>query len=200
MPAVVEQGIRHSEGRINMNLFPALSKLEDRDDLHLGRLLVLLNAFAKRDGSGTVNGLTKLAKLDFLLRYPVYLQRALEARHSQKSAKVTDHEQKSVESKMVRFRYGPWDFRYRRFLNLLVGMGLANVSVDGRTVKIGLTQAGQDAATALGQTEAYQDIKERAKLLKGNLDLTATNLMKFVYETFPEIADLRLGEQISHEH
>ncbi len=39
----------------------------------------------------------------------------------------------------------------------------------------------------------------RAKLLKRYFDLTATNLMKFIYDTFPEIGTLRLGTEISHE-
>jgi hypothetical protein len=50
--------------------------LEGDDSLHLGRLLVLLEAFGGRRGDQPIEGLTKLAKLDFLLRYPVYLERA----------------------------------------------------------------------------------------------------------------------------
>jgi len=63
-----------------MSLFETLASLESNDNLHLGRLLVLLSAFAGNTGSGSVDGLTKLAKLDFLLRYPVNLERALQVR------------------------------------------------------------------------------------------------------------------------
>ncbi len=48
--------------------------LEGDDALHLGRILVLLRAFSGRSGNYPVEGLTKLAKLDFLLRYPTYLE------------------------------------------------------------------------------------------------------------------------------
>jgi len=60
-----------------MSLFKTLSALENNDTLHLGRLLVLLGAFSKSEEDSTIEGLTKLAKLDFLLRYPVYLEKAL---------------------------------------------------------------------------------------------------------------------------
>lgn len=185
-----------------MNLYEVLSQLEDNDDLHEARLLLLMQAFAGADGHGTVDGLTKLAKLDFLLRYPTYLERALSRRPKGKpeEADVKDHERQSVESSMVRFKYGPWDHRYRRFLNLLVAKGLATVTMEGRTVRIGLTEQGLNAAQSLASDEANEDTTKRARLLKRYFDLTATNLMNFIYETFPEIGTLRLGTEISHEN
>lgn len=192
-----------------MTLFEILAELEDDDDLHLSRLLILLRAFAERDADGTVEGLTKLAKLDFLLRYPVYLERALEARKRQRpgdnirpaeEAAVREHERHSVESAMVRFKFGPWDHRYRRFLNLLVAHGLATVSVQGRTNHIGLTRAGVAKADELAARDENADIAARTKVIKRRFDLAGTTLMKFVYDTFPEIVSLRLGEEIRHEN
>src|SRR5579872_7279082 len=101
-----------------MSFFDRLVDLEDDDNLHFGRLLVLLSTFVGKDERGSVEGLTKLAKLDFLLRYPVNLERALQVRAGKgKEARVEEYERKSIESSMVRYRFGPWDFRYRRFLN-----------------------------------------------------------------------------------
>ena len=130
-----------------MSLFDMLADLDDDDNLHLGRLLVLLSAFVGKAETGSVDGLTKLAKLDFLLRYPVNLERALEVRAGRGvDAKLEEYERKSIESSMVRYRFGPWDFRYRRFLNTLVSRGLVNVTTEGRTIKIQLTEAGRNAA------------------------------------------------------
>jgi len=180
-----------------MNLLNTLSILENSDPLHLGRLLVLLGAFAKREESGTIEGLTKLAKLDFLLRYPVYLEKALLKKNaSLKGLNIIEHERKSVESAMVRYRYGPWDFRYRRLINVLVAKGLAYVVIRGKTIQIGLTKEGIDSAEALANQEEFQDIAQRASLLKRYFDIKGTTLMKFIYETFPEIGTLRLGEEI----
>lgn len=185
-----------------MNLYELLSSLEDDDDLHEARLLLLLKAFVGESGDDAVEGLTKLAKLDFLLRYPTYLERALEKRPDGKpdKAEVKDHERKSVESSMVRFKYGPWDHRYRRFLNLLVGKRLAKVTTEGRKITIGLTDRGIEVANQLASDDANRDIVARARLLKRHFDLSATNLMKFIYDTFPEIGTLRLGTEIGHEN
>ena len=180
-----------------MNLFYMLSTLEQNDNVHLGRLLILLRVFAGKDEKGTIEGLTKLAKLDFLLRYPMYLERALRAKKASSSnVKVAAHEEKSVESSMVRFRYGPWDFRYRRFINLLVAKGLATINLKGRTIEIGLTPAGVKAAQALSDDDAFSDNFRRAKLVKTHFDRKGTHLMKFIYKTFPQIVSLRLGEEI----
>jgi hypothetical protein len=180
-----------------MNLFSMLSDLEENDELHEGRLLVLLKVFAGRDGNKTINGLTKLAKLDFLLRYPVFLERALRACNAETTdANVAEHERTSVESNMVRYRYGPWDFRYRRFINLLVAKGLVTVEVRGRTIHVGLTDAGLSVANQLAQDEAYSDLANRSRLLRKHFDWKPTKLMKFIYATFPEITTLRFGEEI----
>jgi hypothetical protein len=182
---------------MNVDLVRALAELEDAPDLHAGRILVLLETFAGSDGTGRVEGLTKLAKLDFLLRYPTMLVRALHAKHcSSESVKVLSHEQSSVESRMVRYRFGPWDHRYRMLLNSLIARGLATVSIEGRTVSIGLTRAGLELAGKLGSADSFRDIARRAKTIRANFDLTATNLMRFVYNTFPEVLSLQKNEAI----
>ena len=181
-----------------MSIFSEIVTLEENEELHLARILILLMTFAGKNGKGNVEGLTKLAKLDFLLRYPTCLERALEARNVVPSkANVADHERMSVESKMVRFRYGPWDFRYRKLINLLVGMGLTRVTIHGRTIMIGLTQEGLDLSASLSKDGAFLDMANRADLLKRHFNLSATNLMKFIYDTFPEISTLSLGEEIN---
>ncbi len=181
-----------------MDLIGAISALESRDPLHEGRLLVLLLAFAGDDNKGEIEGLTKIAKLDFLLRYPTFLQRALEKKHkSTKNVGLQQHEQLSVESKMVRYRFGPWDHRYRRFLNLAVAKGLARITVDGRTVKIGLTDTGATVARGLAASDAFADITRRAAILKTHFDMTASGLMRFIYEAFPEILSLRADSAIN---
>jgi hypothetical protein len=177
-------------------LLDSLSQLEQNDNLHLGRLLLILKALSAHTPDRPVEGLTKLAKLDFLLRYPTYLERALDARHAnRKSVATEDYERHSVESAMVRYRFGPWDQRYRRFLNILSAKGLIRVTVEGRKVIIMLTESGLAKAEQLASQDAFQQLDRRAQLLK-NFDLTATNLMKFIYETFPEISSLRSGRTI----
>jgi len=180
-----------------MSLFITLARLEGDDNLHQARLLILLRAFSGGSGEETVDGLTKLAKLDFLLRYPVYLERALEAKNrSTREVQVSEHERKSIESSMVRYHYGPWDHRYRRFINLLVARGLAEVGPEGRTLRVGLTGAGRDAAERLASDERFEDVARRAKVLYRDFNQRGTHLMRFIYSTFPEVVSLRMGEEI----
>lgn len=174
-----------------------LFALEGDHQLHQARLLVLLKAFAGRENSGQVEGLTKLAKLDFLLRYPTYLERALEVRQANpQSVKVREAERLSVESRMIRYRYGPWDGRYRQLLNELVGLQMVHVTVEGRKINIGLTEAGFTRSQLVAESSAFEDVDRRSRLLKRHFDLSATRLMNFIYDTFPEIADMRLRQEI----
>lgn len=180
-----------------IDIVEAVAELEDAVDLHSARLLFLLDAFAGQDGTGTIHGLTKLAKLDFLLRYPVMLERALKSRRrTVRDVQLEDHERTSVESQMVRYRFGPWDHRYREFVNVLVAKGLATVAIDGRAVVIGLTTTGRELAAELGNVREFETYRRRATALRRHFDLTGTHLMRFIYATFPEIVTLRSNEPI----
>ena len=175
-----------------MDLVEMIAELDAEPDLHAARLLVLIGAF-----SGAVEGLTKLAKLDFLLRYPVMLERALAAKgRSTNDVHLEDYERLSVESQMVRYRFGPWDHRYREFLNIFVGKGLVSVCVEGRKVVIVLRERGQAIASELSEGAPFKAYARRASLLKRHFDVQATTLMRFVYETFPEVISLRSNERI----
>ena len=175
----------------------AVVELDDAVHLHAARLLLLLNAFADADVAGQIAGFTKLAKLDFLLRYPVMLQRALEAKgRTTRDVRLEEHERLSVESEMVRYRFGPWDHRYREVLNSMIAKDLASVSTHGRTVVIALTREGRDIANALAADPAFEAYCRRSKVLRRHFDVTSTTLMRFIYKTFPEIVTLRSNEPI----
>ncbi|MGA2682942.1 MAG: hypothetical protein ABSF44_14225 [Candidatus Bathyarchaeia archaeon] len=180
-----------------MSLFKELAKLEDDPKLHTARLLVLLRAFAGKNGTDEVAGKTKLVKLDFLLRYPVYLEQALMKRNQPiDNLAILEYERRSVESAMIRYKYGPWDPRYDTFLNLLIGMGLCEIRKEGRTVYIGLTCKGIQVADELTRSEEFEITVNRAHILKRFFDESGTNLRSFIYETFPEITSLKSGEKI----
>jgi hypothetical protein len=181
-----------------MDLVQTVADLDQSPELHAARILLLLDAFAQNDGQGAIEGLTKLAKLDFLLRYPVMLERALATKgRSTREVGLADHERQSVESEMVRYRFGPWDHRYREILNILAAKGLAATSLEGRKVVISPTALGRDRAKALAADALFEQYARRAKLLKRHFDITATHLMEFIYETFPEILSLKSNEPIA---
>nr|MBR9812150.1 hypothetical protein [bacterium] len=135
--------------------------IESSPEFHQARLLLLLKACGKRSNK-PVDGIMKLAKLDFLLRYPNCLVRVLENLGRQKAADlITTEERDTIEARMIRFRYGPWDERYREWISLLVSKRLAETYLDGRTVKLKLTDAGRQLADSLGQREEFRDLAFR---------------------------------------
>lgn len=182
-----------------MDLISELADLEQSTELHLARLLILINAFTN-DGKEKLSGLTKLAKLDFLLRYPVMLERALQKRHlSGKSAKVEEYERLSVETQMVRYRFGPWDHRYRMFLNLLSAKRLITVNIDGRTIEVSITETGKDYVKKLIKSGTFATYVDRSAVIKERFNLKATELMHFIYNAVPEILNLPSNRPIPAE-
>ncbi|MGD0451191.1 MAG: hypothetical protein ABSA79_09090 [Candidatus Bathyarchaeia archaeon] len=184
-----------------MDLLRTLADLEDNPKLHLARLLILLKEFDTKKGGPGIDGKTKLVKLDFLLRYPVYLERALkEKKLPESTIAIMEYERSSIESTMIRYRFGPWDPRYDTFINLLIGMGLCELSKNGRMVYIGLTQKGFEAALRLSKAEEFENIVNRSRILRRYFNQGGTSLMNFIYDTFPEIVSLKTGETIKYEY
>ena len=84
-------------------------------DYHVARVLLLVAAFSG-GASDSLDGLTKLAKLDFLLRYPVYLEKTFDERGKPlaPSLRPTREERQALESAMIRYKYGPCGGRTTR--------------------------------------------------------------------------------------
>ena len=81
-----------------LELARALAATERDDNLHIARLLLLLAARAG-EKRHSIEGLTKLAKLDFLLRYPNCLERALTAKSKPTEPAHVQEFERSLNSK-----------------------------------------------------------------------------------------------------
>jgi hypothetical protein len=183
---------------MSLRLIRAIANSENSDELHLSRILLLLNAASKRR-TKTVAGITKLAKIDFLLRYPNCLERALAyLSKDTDAANIQEYERTTIESRMVRFRYGPWDERYRRWIGLLVAKGLALTFVRGRTIHVEITEKGKQVAQQLSDIPEFDILDVRSEIItKAVGGFSATKIMNFIYEVFPELSDMKWGEEIS---
>lgn len=154
----------------------------------VGRLLLLIDAFSAPDKS--LEGRTKLAKLDFFLRYPHYLKRALEIeRHKRAAATVVDVTPNSIERRMLRFRFGPWDPAYFALLGQLIGRGLVLPVPETRGVGYRTTSKGRELAARLALNDAWSETAQRSALLRRHFDRTGTSLKEFVYRHFPEVSE-----------
>ena len=173
------------------------AEIEYSDDFHVARLILLLKAAAGRSDK-PIQGIMKLAKMDFLLRYPNCLARALKAIGKEtKAQEIPAEELNTIEARMIRFRYGPWDKRYRRWIGLLVAKRLAHTYLEGRTVNVKLTDAGTDVATQLFELSEFRPIANRSQIVVAAVgSYSATRLKDFIYDVFPEIVDMQWGRHI----
>lgn len=158
------------------------------------RILLLIDAFSGGE-RGHVQGRTKLAKLDFLLRYPRYLRRALARRNIE--GLTSEEDPSTIEQRMVRFRYGPWDPAYFAILGSLVGRGLVEVVHMPKYIGFRTTDLGKQLAREIGGTEVWADVAQRSKLLRRAFGTQSGQFMKhFVYENFPEVTQATWGESL----
>ena len=158
------------------------------------RLLLLIEAFSRRPK--VLEGRTKLAKLDFLLRYPEYFARALAIRRPSVGFPGELPALPDVETRMVRYRYGPWDPAYFALLGRLIGKGLVRPAPFSRGIGYRVTVRGREIASHLGEEEAWSESSQRIELLRKHFDLTGGYLKKFIYEHFPEVTQATWGQRL----
>ncbi|OYQ67403.1 hypothetical protein B9G53_01240 [Pseudanabaena sp. SR411] len=158
------------------------------------RILLLINGFTTKTKS--LEGRTKLAKLDFLLRYPSFMQRALSIKNPEQTMNVSQEEELNIESRMIRYRYGPWDPSYYAILGKLIGKGLIEIVPNQHGISYRTTENGQRIANALAKEDSWSETRIRIKLLKQNFNITGTNLKKFIYEHFPEVTGAKWGDEL----
>jgi len=189
---------------MSLTLISAAAKLESSDEFHEARiLLLLLAASGKGEAARAVDGIMKLAKMDFLLRYPNILARALtevkktKPRVGAAAERIPEDQRNTIEGRMIRFRYGPWDKRYRRWLAILAAKNLLRVSKEGRTVKVLLTEDGRTAARKLATHTDFIDLAERANIVYSAVGhLPSEKVKDFIYKITPELLTMKWGEFI----
>jgi hypothetical protein len=165
---------------------------DDVLEFHAARLLLLFKVCGI---GGRIDGLTKMAKLDFFVRYPQFFDEVCghlgKERHPTKA-------KRAVESSMIRFHYGPWDSRYYHILGYLEAKSLIKVERDGRMYKLKLTDAGKSIAKQTEKSPAYANLVQHMETVKDVLGSKAGSTLKdLVYKVFgEEVADRALGEVI----
>jgi hypothetical protein len=163
---------------------------DDITELHAARLLLLFHYC----GTGEkIDGLTKLAKLDFFVRYPGFFERV--AKHL---GKLVPGQSDQTESGMVRHHYGPWDKRYYHVLAYLEARGLIKVKKHGKTYDFSLEPLGQEKVKYLSKAESFLPLVQHMKGVKKVLGRkTGTQLKDLIYEIFDaEVKQRKLGEII----
>lgn len=158
------------------------------------RILLLIHGFTTPTRS--LDGRTKLAKLDFFLRYPSFMQRALAIRKPEQHMEVSPEDKLNIEGRMIRYRYGPWDPSYYAVLGKLIGKGLVEVVPNQRGLSYRTTELGSQLAKSLAKEDTWLETRSRVKLLKQNFDLTGNSLKNFIYKHFPEVTSASWGQKL----
>lgn len=167
---------------LNLWNYPAGRPLvsDDITEFHATRLLLLLEFCG---ANGHIDGLTKLAKLDFFVRYPQFFDRV-----SSFVGQATSSSTDLVESRMIRYRYGPWDKRYYDILSYLKAKDLLFVVKDKKGFfRFQLTKSGKETATEIAEKTEFTSLIEQMKKVKKTLgSKSGSALKKLVYEVFEE--------------
>ncbi len=170
---------------------------------HVGRLIILIGHCGKPQANPnkppTITGRTLLAKLDFFMRYPNYLQRAaikLDIACTVEDLGISKPDDvNTIESRMVRYLYGPWDSVYYVALAYMVGKGLIEPP---RASKVDLFRLTPKGTTILGMFEAdpdFSDLIRRANTIYKLFNAyNGSRLKLFIYDSFPEVVNRQLGE------
>lgn len=158
---------------------------DDLIEFHASRLLLLVMLCGIQNravGTYRIEGLTKLAKLDFFVRYPEFFQRA--AAHFNVSVNATAA---PADSKMIRFHYGPWDKRYYQVIPYLEARNLLTVAKVGNSYHFSLTPKGSAIGQQLNADPAFASLAARMKEVKRVLGArSGSSLKDLVYALFEE--------------
>ncbi len=163
---------------------------EEVMELHAARLLLLFRHCGTN--GQRIDSLTKMAKLDFFVRYPAFFAVAAAAEGKAGTPEATE------ESRMIRYLYGPWDDRYYHLLSYLEAHGLLIVSRKGTSFQLKLTDEGVRMAEELTESLTFErlvgHIKQVKRVLGGK---SGSRLKNLVYELFErEVGERSLGEVI----
>ena len=170
------------------------SSTQLRNELEYQQLRVLLlicDVSSLPGATGSVDSLTKLAKLDFIARYPDTadtISAALDGTHLLESPTV----EAKLERPMIRHRFGPWDDTYYPVVGALVGRGLIRYRRGPRnSVVMQPTPAGKKLAEKVSASDnwgvvaaMYSEVARRFGNRSGN------QLKDAIYAALPNAMDV----------
>lgn len=169
---------------------------DDVLEFHAARLMLLLEFCGT---GGRIDGLTKMAKLDFFTRYPDFfdIARAAEVAKADGTIPLPD-DTHTVEASMVRHHYGPWDKRYYHVLAHLEAKALISVTKEAKSFHLALTPLGRARAKQLAARSSFKTLVSRLKQIKATFGRkSGTYLKNMIYQLFDqEVGRREMGKVI----
>lgn len=175
-----------------MEIYQILKLVENDLNAQLARLMILIYHLCGENNNKKIDGINKLAKLDFLLKSPKFLQRGLLKQNSKSTISITNAESKSIEIKMNAFRYLPWDENYRKLLNIIIAKGLAKISFEKDDYFIHITTKGIELVERLKNDKYFKEFFNRSRVINTNFgSYSERYLDNFFEKHFPEIGSFK---------
>lgn len=168
---------------------------DDILEFHAARLLLLMEVCGT---AGRIDGLTKLAKLDFFTRYPDFFEAARVAVVGEGAEESAAARSDAVEASMVRHHYGPWDKRYYHVLAHLEAKQLISVAKDRRSYQITLTPLGRERAKYLASRPSFRPLVARLRQIREIFGRKSGTFLKdLIYQLFDqEVGRREMGKVI----
>lgn len=178
----------------NLRSYPVVFTLaaDDVTEFHASRILLLILICGKK---GQLDGLTKMAKLDFFVRYPEFLKRFT----GHIAARLTDTPAPHQESAMIRYLYGPWDDRYYQLLSFLESRDLLRIEkASAKKFRFTLTETGQNIAETLKANPNFAELVKHMELVSDSLGgMSGNRLKELIYREFDlEVTARKMREMI----
>ncbi|OME86082.1 hypothetical protein BK120_08815 [Paenibacillus sp. FSL A5-0031] len=152
---------------MSASLIEQVIRLENHDDLHSIRLLILINALAGKKNETKI-AISTLSKFDFILRYPIVLERSLIQLNVIKNFEISEAERNSIETEMLAFSYSPWSSEFRKLLVLLSARALIIWKVNGKQIELSLTDLGKELCDQVVLIDEFVDILKQSKVIKSS--------------------------------
>lgn len=180
---------------IKKSLIEVIMDIDSDINLDLARILLLLKMYSGRNNNGKIEGISMLGYLDFLLRYPIALSKTLEYIHLDDiTIPVYSSENMTIESQMLRYKFSPWNSKYRKLISILQAKKLIKLNTDGKKVYIKLTEKGDKMVVDFMSDEKFNVLVKRGKIIKTKFgSMSAKKLIDIIYNAIPELLTMKEG-------
>jgi hypothetical protein len=148
----------------------------------MGRTLLALSHWRRSDPRQRLT-VPAAASADFLLRFPVALERLYASRDREltTAARPGVSERRSPENDHLEAQLALWTTRHRLVVGALVGRRLVRLTPAVSTSALVVTPAGRSAATSLRAAQGWAPLDRRAQAL-GALGLAPRTLVQACHD------------------
>jgi len=176
-----------------MEIYQVLKIVEGDLNTQLARLMILIYHLCGVKNNKKIDGVNKLAKLDFLLKSPTYLKKGLGKLNTKTTVKISSAENWSIENKMNLYTYVPWDENYRKFLNVIISRGLVSISFEKDDYFIQITTKGIQLTEELNGNRHFKEFVNRSKVISTHFGSYSERFLNnFFAIHFPEIGSFKV--------